>query len=72
MAKWKRQIKYQPPSFLGITPKQQMCKLLNAGAWKGPATLPKETSFARYLSMIAGCSADGQLFLADLRVMVLE
>ena len=48
--------------FLGITPKLLICKCGSGGGEKGPATLPRKTSLARYWSMISGCClAEGLL-----------
>ena len=57
--------------FLGITPKLLMCKRGNGGELKGPATLPRDTSLAKYSSTTFACwNAEGLFFLAGLSLWV--
>ena len=49
--------------FLGVTPKQFICKLSTAGTDVGPKTRPKD------IIMDGCCTADGQFALADLSVV---
>ena len=52
--------------FLGITPKLLICRFGSGEEEKGPATLPRETSLARYRSITSGCClAEGLFVVAD-------
>ena len=51
-----------------MTPKLLTWRKGNGGDANGPATLPKDTSLAKYSSITVGCAcAEGLFLLADLR-----
>ena len=69
----KTRIKRHPPSFLGITPKRLTCQLLVGGIDVGPKTQPRNTSFARLLSITEAClRANGQYALTDFSLVEIQ
>ena len=54
--------------FFGMTPKLLTWRKGNGGDENEPATLPKDTSLAKYSSITVGCAcAEGLFLLSDLR-----
>ena len=54
--------------FLGTRPIGDTCKLGNGGVEKGPATLPRATSLAKFSETISGCAKAVGKFFENLAV----